>query len=162
MRLRRSTRLPGFAYHGCYRYFVTICTGHRSKTFTALELVDLVRSQLLRTAFEFEFTVIAYCFMPDHLHALVEGQTDAADFLRFMHAFKQRSAFAWTRTHGTTLWERGYFEHVLRNDESTVAVARYILGNPVRAGLVASPAEYPYSGSDTLQMGDLLESVMKM
>ena len=100
--------------------------------------------------------------MPDHLHALVEGQTDAADFLGFMHAFKQRSAFVWKRTHETIVWERGYFEHVLRDDESTVAVARYILGNPVRAGLVASPAEYPYSGSDMLQMGDLLESVMKM
>jgi hypothetical protein len=43
----------------------------------------------------------------------------------------------------------GFFERVLRSDEQTGVVARYILENPVRAGLAATLLEYPYSGSST-------------
>jgi hypothetical protein len=47
----------------------------------------------------------------------------------------------------------------LRADEDAKAVARYISANPVRAGLVVSPSEYPHSGSDLWTMADLIESV---
>jgi REP element-mobilizing transposase RayT len=99
--------------------------------------------------------------MPDHLHVLAEGGTPDADFRAFVHAFKQRSAFHWKRAHGFALWERSYFERVLRKDESTVSVVRYIIDNPVRAGLVLNPGDYPYSGSGVLGMADLIESVRK-
>jgi putative transposase len=127
-----------------------------------VEPVEAVRWQLFRTASEFEFAVLAYCFMPDHLHTLLEGQAERADFRLYMHAFKQRSAFNWKRAYGRPLWERSYFEHVLRDDESATTVARYIVDNPVRAGLIASPADYPFSGSGILKMEDLVESVRKM
>ncbi len=45
------------------------------------------------------------------------------------------------------LWEANYYEHVLRNDEATRAVARYIVQNPVRKGIVEDYSKYPYSGS---------------
>ena len=47
----------------------------------------------LRTAGAYQFAVIAYCFMPDHMHALVEGLATSSDFRRFVAMFKQRSAF---------------------------------------------------------------------
>lgn len=100
--------------------------------------------------------------MPDHLHLPVEGTTDAADFRSFIRDFKQRSAYHWKQKYGTPLWERGYFEHVLRDDEDTTAAARYIVGNPVRAGLVEDPTHFPYLGSSVLGIRDLLESVRKM
>jgi REP element-mobilizing transposase RayT len=97
--------------------------------------------------------------MPDHLHVLVEGTTPAACLLDFMRVFKQRSSFHWRQTYGRELWQRSYFEHVLRDDEDTFAVGRYVLENPVRAGMVKSPLEYPFLGSFTMDVRDLLYSV---
>ena len=57
------------------------------------------------------------------------------------------------------LWQRNYFEHVLRDAEDSVGVAKYILENPVRANLVERPEDYPYLGSMTMDVRDLLYSV---
>ncbi|MFC5526621.1 transposase [Rhodanobacter ginsengisoli] len=42
------------------------------------------------------------------------------------------------------LWEKGFHDHALRRDESVEKAARYIIANPVRAGLVRDPMDYPY------------------
>ncbi len=82
--------------------------------------------------------------MPEHVHLLTEGTTDGADFRRFMKLAKQRTAHAlrsqlrWPR-----VWQEGYYERVLRNDQQTEDVIRYLLDNPVRAGLVMQWQEYP-------------------
>lgn len=119
----------------------------------------MVLAQLSRTASDYAFDVIAYCFMPDHLHALVEGTSPTADFREFARVFKQRSSYEWKRAHGLILWQRNYFEHVLRDDEDTVGVVRYILENPVRGNLVRRPDDYPYLGSLTMDVRALLYSV---
>jgi REP-associated tyrosine transposase len=103
--------------------------------------------------------VIAYCFMPDHLHLLAEGTTENSNLREFVRLFKQQTSFEWKRRENTRLWQRNYHEHVLRADEDTFAVARYILENPVRAGLARSPEEYRFLGSLTLELEDLLQSV---
>src|SRR5262245_38440207 len=154
-----SPRLKTFDYLGCYRYFLTICTYDRTRLFVDDQSVRLVLMQLSRTAGDQWFVVIAYCFMPDHVHILVEGNHPAADFCEFVRIFKQRSAFAWKQRSGTALWQRGYFEHVLRDDEDTIGVARYILENPVRGNLVQRPEDYPYLGSMTMEVRELLYSV---
>jgi REP element-mobilizing transposase RayT len=97
--------------------------------------------------------------MPDHFHALIEGERADANLQRFVRLFKQRSSFYWKRRSGAPLWQRGYFEHVLRAEEDTFDVARYILDNPVRAGLVSRPEDYPFLGSLTMTVRDLLYSV---
>ena len=53
------------------------------------------------------------------------------------------SARKWIRGR---LWQRGYYERVLRDEDHTRDVIRYILQNPVRAGLAKSPDEYPFLG----------------
>jgi len=57
------------------------------------------------------------------------------------------------------LWQEGYYEHVLRAEENVRSIARYIVENPVRAGLVAHAIDYPYLGSDRWTVRELLESV---
>jgi hypothetical protein len=52
---------------------------------------------------------------------------------------------------------KGYFEHVLRDDEVTQMVGKYVLENPVRAGLVKEPLDYPFSGSLVYQRDQLLD-----
>ena len=141
---RRPQRLRAFAYLGFYRYSLRFCTDERRRVFTSPSPVELVRSQILRSASEEQFALIAYCFMPDHLHLLVEGRAEHSDCKRFIARSKQYSGFHFTKQLGTRLWQRYSFERVVRSSEQTFVVARYILENPVRAGLVAAIEEYPF------------------
>ena len=50
------------------------------------------------------------------------------------------------------------YDRVLRADEDTVSVVRYILENPLRAGLVTRPEDYPYSGSSTYSIEALVDA----
>jgi putative transposase len=113
--------------------------------------------QLRRTSHAEEFAIIAYCFMPDHLHLLVEGTSETSNLVVFANEVKQRTAYRYRRRHNGALWQKGYFEHVLRDDEATLAVARYILANPVRGRLVQEPHDYPFSGSLSFDKGQLDE-----
>ena len=93
------------------------------------------------------------------MHALVEGNHEAADFKRFVTVFKQQSAFYWKQHTGRILWHRSYFDRVLRDAEETIDVIRYIVDNPVGASLVARLQDYPYLGSLTAELRDLLDSI---
>ncbi len=73
---------------------------------------------------------------------------------------KQRSGGLYARTQRARLWQQGYYERVLREDDDARGLARYIVNNPVRAGLVESPADYPLVGSDVWSLKDLLESIV--
>jgi putative transposase len=80
-----------FSYVGKYRYFLTFCTHDRRPHFRTTDVVASVRAQILRASTEHQFLSIAYCYMPDHLHLLVEGVTDGADLRIFVKAAKQYS-----------------------------------------------------------------------
>ncbi len=145
-------------YIGLQRYFLTFCTAHRRRWFVQADIVQLVSEHILQSAQLFDIAVIAYCFMPDHVHLLVEGCTESADASAFVHQAKQRAAYAFVRKWVGRLWQPSYYDRVLRDDEATLAVARYILENPVRAGLVDSPMKYPFSGSIRHRVEDVLEA----
>jgi REP element-mobilizing transposase RayT len=85
---------------------------------------------------------LACCLMPDHLHWLI---ADAASMSQLVHSFKSYSTYA-ARTLGyrSKVWQRSYWDHVLRRDEDLIAVAEYIVLNPVREGMVRDFREYPY------------------
>ena len=86
--------------------------------------------------------------MPDHLHLLVEGLTDNADLRRFVKIGKQRVAYSFRVEHQIdNVWQEGFHEWVLRPDQTTEHVIRYVLNNPVRARLVEKPEDYPFSWS---------------
>ena len=103
--------------------------------------------------------IVAYCFMPDHVHLLVEGQHVGADARRFIALAKQYSGYGYARRVGRPLWQRFAYERVLRSADAIREVARYIFANPVRVGLVKRAEDYPFSGSFTHPMQDLLQGV---
>src|SRR5205085_11416504 len=103
--------------------------------------------------------IVADCFMPDHVHLLAEAESDAADARRFISRAKQFSGFYYSKRFERILWQRYGFERVLRNDEDMLGVARYIFENPVRAGLVASPLDYKFSGSTRYTIHEILDAV---
>lgn len=87
--------------------------------------------------------------MPHEVHLLLEGLSHSSEFRRFVRDWKQRTTFDYRNTTGGDLWERGHLDHVLRPDEDTYFVMRYVLGTPVRTGLVAHVKEHRYVVSDT-------------
>ena len=153
---QRPGRVKSFSYVGFAQYLVTSCTDRRQPYFSDGQTVGETLKQIRHCTAHFHFTLIAYCFMPDHLHLLVEGTSEDSDFLAFVHAMKQRAGFAFKTRTKRALWQPSYHDHVLRDDEVTLRVVRYVLDNPVRAGLVASPLDYPFLGSDLYSLEQLL------
>jgi REP element-mobilizing transposase RayT len=85
--------------------------------------------------------------MPDHVHLLIEGLDDESDLRRFAKLAKQRSGSRHKRKTGERLWQDGYFERALWDDDDGRDLARYIVNNPVRKRLVTSPRDYRHTGS---------------
>jgi putative transposase len=159
MRTKQPGHLKAFDYLGLYRYFLTFCTDYRRPWFQQADVVSLVLSQISRAAVEQGFALLAYCFMPDHLHLLVEGLADRSDCRRFIKSAKQYSGYYFEKQFRQKLWQRYGFERMLRDDEATLVVARYLLNNPVRAGLAADAREFPYVGSERYTIEEILEAI---
>jgi putative transposase len=155
MSARRTPRLATFDYLGRHRYSLTCCTYRRRRLFTSPEVVPPVLAQISRAAEREQFAVLAYCFMPDHLHLLVAGETPASHASAFVARFKQLSGYWYRRQYGDRLWQRSAWDRVLRSEDDTWVAIRYILANPVRGGLVERPADYPFSGSLAYDRRDL-------
>jgi putative transposase len=158
--MSRPPRLRSFSYLGLHRYFLTFCTLDRQRTFESAAHVERALEQFRKTAPVERFAIFAYCFMPDLVHLLVEGTRDTSDLQRFAKLAKQRSGAAHALSGSGRLWQEGYYERVLRDDDASRDVARYIVLNPLRAGLVVSPLDYPYVGSDVWPMKDILDDGM--
>ena len=155
MRTKRPPRLAGFAYLGFYRYFLTICTEGRREHFRDVSLGRQLVDHFLQHAKANSFAVTAYCLMPDHLHALVKGKAVDANFRSLIRSWKQRTAYEWKQRTGERLWQEGYFDRVLRDEEGDLWVIHYIASNPVEARLVEAPEDYPLFGSTEYSWSDI-------
>ena len=123
-------------------YLVTTVTQHRLPLFRDYSAGRLVVESIRKT--ECSALTLAFVVMPDHLHWLLQ--------LRPRYELSQVVGFVKSRTtravnlryaHSGTLWKDGFHDHALRREESLRHCARYIIANPVRAGLVERAGDYP-------------------
>ena len=87
---------------------------------------------------------MAWVLMPDHFHAVVRlGPAD--DLAKVVNRMKARVRKAF-RAQGreSPLWQRGFQDRALRAEDDVRAAARYVIANPVRAGIVDRVGQYPY------------------
>lgn len=147
---RKVARLPAQNYLGRQTYFVTICCDHRAPHLHEQTTAHGILALLQECAACHSFVLHAFCLMPDHLHVLAEGTRDRCDLPEFIRLFKQRTSFEFRKSHRRPLWERSYYDHILRPSDRVEDVACYIWWNPVRQKLCARPHEFPYSGSQTI------------
>lgn len=137
----RAPRLhvPGGLYHAILR------GNHRQVIFRAdadyLSFEDILASALIR----YDAHLYAYCWMPNHVHLAV--QVGEPPLGRLMQLVASRYARRTQRHVPTTghLFERRYRARLVASDRYLLALVRYIHFNPVRAGLTADPAAYPWS-----------------
>ncbi|MGN6237420.1 REP-associated tyrosine transposase [Dyella sp.] len=125
-------------------YLVTVTTRHRQPTF-----MDHARARLASQLIHARGTwgdagLLAWVLMPDHWHGLLELGEEPLD--RVVARFKAAVAreLHASRLFEGKLWDRSFHDRALRREESLLGVARYIVGNPVRAGLAHSVLAYPY------------------
>jgi putative transposase len=95
--------------------------------------------------------------MPDHVHLLLDGLSEQADLRRLVASWKQTTGYFHRRGTGQTLWVSGYYDRVLRDGESTMEAVRYVMMNPIRAGLARHVGDYPFAGSDVFGNQELQE-----
>jgi REP element-mobilizing transposase RayT len=155
---KRPRRLVGVSYVGFQRYFVTTCTAFRRPFFLDLAIGNDAVSQILQSAGDQLFDVTAYCLMPDHAHLLLSAQSQTSDVCQFVKQTKQITGFRFRRVRGERLWQPGYHDRILRDDEATLTVAKYILENPVRAGLAKVAGKWPLSGSGVYTWPELFSA----
>ena len=144
---RKRNRLAPEAYQGREAYFVTACSEGRRRIFESSELVQVLLTELRTACHECCFGVYAYCFMPDHLHLIVVGLGGSAKLAGLMRAFKGRASVAARRMGVRELWQKGFYDHILRSGREMDEAAWYMFLNPVRAQLAARAEDWPYSGS---------------
>ena len=149
--------LHNFDYRGRRVYSLVFTTHGRCRRFADPTVVDLVREQFLRAGREQRFELTAYCFMPDHVHVLVQGLGDDSDGKAWISAAKQYSGYHFARRYGAPLWQRYGYERVVREDFERAVTIGYMVLNPVEAGLAASPLEYPFVGSERYTVKELME-----
>ena len=126
---------------------MTISTYESKRYFKDDKYVEECIICLKDLSVSYNFNVLAYCFMPDHLHLLIEGKEEDSDFRRFISMFKQKTNYHFKNIEGNPLWQKDYYEHVLRRNEDTIQVIKYILDNPVRKGMVKDFRDYPFLDS---------------
>ena len=124
-------------------YFLTTSVAGRQPIFTDRECAIIVLDTVRWLRDASRFFVDAAVVMPDHLH--LAGQLGESTLANVMHTLKSYSANRLaSRGVGAPIWQRGYHDHALRDDEDYEVRIRYLLDNPKRAGLVQRVEDYPY------------------
>jgi REP element-mobilizing transposase RayT len=132
-------------------YLVTTVTYQRKKIFSDFYLGRIVVKKMQQQHEAGLVNSLAFVLMPDHLHWLFSLQNDCT-LAKVMQLVKGGSAYQIQkvqRERGDNLnlkqilWQDGYYDRALRQEEDIKQVARYIVGNPLRAGLVKSVSDYP-------------------
>jgi putative transposase len=154
---RRSIRMRKYDYSAHAIYFITLCTHKRASLFGTIlhnsvqlsPIGELVQNLWIETPEARPGVVLdAFIIMPDHLHAIVilpgpgRRESESSSFVRRPRSLGSLVAGyksvctsrvnALLGTRGFKLWQRNYYERVIRDEKSLYQVRRYIVANPVR------------------------------
>jgi putative transposase len=156
MRQRHSIRLQGYNYAQDGAYYITLCTSQRAKLFGQIvdgqmalsDLGRIAEQEWLRTPYVRPNVCLdAFVIMPDHIHAIAvilqcADVTATGGFrspshtlgaiVRGFKAAVTRQANFMAKTSGLCVWQRNYYEHIVRDEADLNRIRRYIAANPSR------------------------------
>ncbi len=120
-------------------YLVTIATQSRVNVFAEFAAGSVAARSLYDQHLANHLQTLCYVIMPDHLHWLFQlGST--ATLSQVVRSYKAKVSISL----GQHVWQNGFHDHALRVAEDVIAVARYIVANPLRAGLCRKLGDYPF------------------
>ena len=139
-------------------YFFTVVTHKRRNLFLDGDLVALLDTAVARVQERHPFEIEAQVVLPDHLHALWQLPANDADYSTRWRLIKEAFTKEFVKRHGPTdangprrrrgeqvLWQRRFWEHLIREDRDFGAHLDYIHLNPVHHGCVSAPRDWPHS-----------------
>ena len=132
-------------FSGQYQiYHITTRTRDREPFFLDLTLGRAVVRSLKREDDAGHTKTLAFVVMPDHLHWLFQlaGTRSLSVSVNTIKSFASRTINQIIGRSGP-VWQKGFHDHALRDEEDLAAIARYIVANPLRAGLARKVADYP-------------------
>jgi REP element-mobilizing transposase RayT len=141
----RHHRLPRQFYRGFTQAVFTVCAKAGTETLASPAVFDALHAWLLESCEAHSAKLLALTVMPDHLHAMLMGESEQADTWAAMTLFKQKCGFHGARRFPGLQFQKDFYDHMIRNDEDAGAHLRYIVANPLRAGLVTEWDQYPYT-----------------
>lgn len=150
--MARMARLfiPNAPYH-------IMARGNQKQTiFYEKEEYEIYLALLRRYKLRCDCLVYGYCIMPNHVHLVAEFPTGKASMSRFMHGLNQSYAMSFHMRHQTVghLWQNRFKSLVVLKDEYFLNLISYIEYNPLRAGAVSKPEDYPWSSYRARVLGE--------
>ncbi|MEH6419437.1 REP-associated tyrosine transposase, partial [Pseudomonas sp. CGJS7] len=128
-------------------YLLTFATEGRIAWFSNARLAEATVAAFVDSRSWQRSTLLAWVLMPDHWHGVIElGPDESLPALirQLKCSSSRRVRAAMAGTVPWAIWARAYHDRALRKDEGLLPMARYVVMNPVRAGLVERVREYPY------------------
>ncbi len=124
-------------------YVLTAVTHRRQPFFTDFRVGRLLVREFHQAQLDGWAGSLAWVVMPDHFHWLIElKQTDLPTLMLAIKSRAAREVNAYLGRSGQ-FWQRGFHDRAVRREEDVQEVARYIVTNPIRAGLVRRVQDYP-------------------
>jgi putative transposase len=120
-------------------YHVTFTTKNRAPIFKIFANARLLINTLKQSDELQHTNTLAFVVMPDHVHWLF-----TLGYKHQLHNVVKTIKSKVSIKIGMHLWQAGYYDHAIRKDEDIVNIARYIIANPIRAGLVKRVGDYPH------------------
>ena len=128
--------------------FITQVVDRRTPIFREERYVDLLRKTLANVKEIHPFKMLAYVFLPDHFHLLIKP-SGISYFDDIMHSLKPNFTKEYKKCLGITasmkFWQKGYWDHIIRDEEDLQDHLDYIHYNPVHHGFVDKPEAWTYS-----------------
>jgi putative transposase len=128
-------------------YLLTACTAHKRRAFADTSCAHAVAETLEAVAGRNGYAVLLYCVMADHVHVIVAAHEGGASLSKLVRTWK-----TWCTRRLRELgvqgpvWQAEFFDHRIRSEDSLGQKCEYVVHNPVRAGLVKRPEEWPHVG----------------
>ena len=138
------TKLTQGRFSSCGNiYHITTVTHLKKQYFSDFECARITIRSFLNATPSGAFW-LCWVMMPDHFHGLLKlGETSLSDVLKSCKGRSSKVLNIHLKTNGS-IWQKGFYDRAIRYDNDIVDVARYIVANPLRAGLVKSLRLYPY------------------
>jgi putative transposase len=143
---RRSIRLPGYDYSQPGAYFVTICIWQRECLLGEIQEGNILLSRygevvnfnwfnLIRVYPHIELN--SFVIMPNHLHGIIiikeqNQEHSLSEIVRRFKTFSARRINQLRSVSGIPVWQRGYYEHIIRNETTFSKIQEYIINNPYK------------------------------
>ena len=152
--------MPKEFYKGKAIVAFTLCIKDRLPIFSDPEIVKVFTDILTEITKKYKCLIPAFCFMPDHQHIVITGTDDEVDLLKVASSYKQKTGFWMTKNKIGAKWQKDFYDHVLKKEESLTPAIRYILDNPVRKGIVSDWQEYAFKGAIGCDLEDILTGIV--